>query len=177
MTVANCLSWWDDITYIIYSPPENDSRALILASNLHSMDTKRKQTTSPSATLPSKLRRLDPPSFSLPYTSPVSTSRPPPFQQPLPLLTFSYTPSRVLEFTDSALKYFVDPPRGADLGYAYERWIRRPEARGRLDGLLEAWDKARGGLAEVSVVTWRGVITKYVSYPQYPISCLWLMWA
>lgn len=100
------------------------------------------------------------------YTTP-SQSIPPPFQQPLPLLTFSYTPSRTLEFTNSALRYFVDPPRGADLGYGYERWVKRPEERGRIDGLLTAWEKIRsGGVlggSEVGVVAWRGVITKYVT--------------
>ena len=103
--------------------------------------------------------------YSLPYAS-TSTSTaprpPPPFQQPLPLLTFSYTPSRELVFDDSALKYFVGPPRGADLGYRYDRWIRRPEERGRVDGLLKAWSKirAKGGLGEIGVVSWRGVMTK-----------------
>ena len=94
-------------------------------------------------------------------TSSVST---PPFQQPLPLLTFSYTPTRTLEFTDSALRYFVEPSRGADLNYGVERWIRRPEERGRIDGLLKAWGRirSRGGIGEVGVVTWRGVMTKYV---------------
>ena len=65
-------------------------------------------------------------------------------------------------FDNSALKYFVEPPRGADLGYRYDQWIRRPEERGRLDGLLEAWSKikAKGGLGEIGVVSWRGVMTK-----------------
>ena len=35
----------------------------------------------------------------------------PPFQQPLPLLTFSYTSSRELVFDDSALKDFAFPFR------------------------------------------------------------------
>ncbi len=96
---------------------------------------------------------------------------PVPFQQPSQLLSFSYTPTRELEFNDIALRYYVHPPPGADLRYGYERWIKRPEERGRLDGLLKAIAKFRsrldaGGssgdawLRDISVVSWRGVMTK-----------------
>jgi len=131
------------------------------------MSTKRKHDE-PSCTIPNKHPRTHSPlpsHHSLPY-SPSSTQTqsppaPPPFQQPLPLLTFSYTPTRSLEFTDSALRYYVDPPRGADLNYGVERWVRRPEERGRVDGLLRAWGKVRGmGVGDVGVVGWRGVMTK-----------------
>ncbi|KIP04285.1 hypothetical protein PHLGIDRAFT_109789 [Phlebiopsis gigantea 11061_1 CR5-6] len=101
---------------------------------------------------------------------------PVPFQQPSTLLTFSYTPERVLEYTDSALRYYVEPPPRADLKYGYDRWIKRPEERGRLDGLLQAVAKYRskidgaGGdgaawLREIAVVSWRGVITKILTAP------------
>jgi RAT1-interacting protein len=126
---------------------------------------------------PTKIPRFhSPPSpepHKFPYIS-VSPTPTPPFQQPLPLLTFSYTPSHILEFTDSALRYFVNPPQGADLNYGVERWIKRPEERGRVDGLLKAWSKVRGkgkegaGLGEVGVIAWRGVITKYVSCVLFP---------
>jgi RAT1-interacting protein len=107
------------------------------------------------------------PSHSLPYRTnvPSHTTRPTPFQQPAPLLTFSYTPDRTLEFTDSAMRYYVDPPLGAQLRYGYERWIKKPETRGRIDGLLKGLSRARemsGGGGEVGVVSWRGVMTKYV---------------
>lgn len=114
---------------------------------------------------PNKHPRLQSPIITkLSYPTPSSPATTPQFQQPLPLLTFSYTPTRTLEFTDSALRYFVDPPRGADLNFGVERWIRRPEERGRLDGLLKAWEKvtSAGGVRDVGVVTWRGVMTKYV---------------
>ncbi|KAF8910602.1 hypothetical protein CPB84DRAFT_1764102, partial [Gymnopilus junonius] len=39
------------------------------------------------------------------------------------LTTFSYTPEHVQEFTDSALRYYVDPPPGANLSYGFERWV------------------------------------------------------
>lgn len=91
-----------------------------------------------------------------------------PFQQPTQIISFSYTPSRVLEFTDSALRYFVDPPPGAKLNHGYDRWVKRPEERGRLDGLVKAFSNAWSGeaaasLRDVGVVSWRGVMTKYVT--------------
>lgn len=100
-------------------------------------------------------------------------ANPVPFQQPTGLLTFSYTPQHVLEFTDSALRYYVDPPRGADLRYGYERWIKRPEEITRLDSLLRAVERVmqktdasmgEGSgikwIQDIAVVTWRGIITK-----------------
>lgn len=95
------------------------------------------------------------------------TVTPPPFQKPMPILSFSYDPSRTLLFDDSAMRYFVDPPIGAELSYGYDRWIRRPEEKGRLDGLLKAYSRAKIGrkvdLSDVAVVSWRGVMTKYVA--------------
>jgi RAT1-interacting protein len=90
--------------------------------------------------------------------------RPVAFQQPTPLVTFSYNSSRVLEFNNSSLRYYVDPPPGADLKYGYDRWIRRPEEKGRIDGLLKAYMKVREKNPGVSlnggVVAWRGVMTR-----------------
>ena len=113
-------------------------------------------------------------SLTLVYPSTTtSQTHPVPFQQPTGLLTFSYTPQRVLEFNDSALRYYIDPPPGAELRYGYERWIKRPEERGRLDGLLRAVERviqktdASAGpgsgkkwLKDIAVVTWRGIMTK-----------------
>ena len=110
--------------------------------------------------------------FTYPSTStPARLGHPVHFQKPQSLLTFSYSPSRVLEFNDSALRYYVDPPRGANLRYGYDRWIRRPEEKGRLDGLLRSLikigiDRRQKGetstawLRDIGVVSWRGVMTK-----------------
>ena len=88
------------------------------------------------------------------------------FQQPTPLTTFSYDSKREFRFDNSSLRYYVDPPHGADLRYGYERWVKRPEEKGRLDGLLKAWLKVRNGFPEGSmnggVIAWRGVMTRYV---------------
>ncbi|KAI5892903.1 RAI1-domain-containing protein [Schizophyllum commune H4-8] len=94
--------------------------------------------------------------------------RSPAFQQPSPLVSFSYTPARVLEFTNSALKYYIPPPRsGLRLDYGYERWVRRPEERGRLDGLLKAYARVleRGAAGQIGIVSWRGVMTKILTAP------------
>ena len=64
------------------------------------------------------------------------------------------------------MRYYVGPPVGADLGHGYERWNRRPEERGRLDGLLRAISEfRRGGTGDpaVNIVSWRGVMTKCVN--------------
>lgn len=99
-----------------------------------------------------------------------------PFQQPTPLTTFSYDSKRELRFDDSALRYYVDPPHGADLRYGYERWVKRPEEKGRLDGLLKAWLKVRNGFPEGfmngGVIAWRGVMTRYVKARDRPSSRL-----
>ncbi|KAG6857398.1 hypothetical protein H0H87_004760 [Tephrocybe sp. NHM501043] len=106
---------------------------------------------------------LDYPDISKPITQQT------PFQQPTPVISFSYTPSRVLQFDDSALRYYVDPPREAKLGHGYQQWVRKPDGRGRIDGLLQAFAKARSEsgvpLQDVGVVAWRGVMTKILTSP------------
>ncbi|KAG8951790.1 decapping endonuclease targeting mRNA [Tulasnella sp. 408] len=89
---------------------------------------------------------------------------PPPFQRPLALLTFSYTPERKLVWDDSAMKFYKNPPLNAPLDRDYDKWIKRPEERGRLDGLLRALRRkaVRPEAARADVVTWRGVMTKFV---------------
>jgi len=94
-------------------------------------------------------------------------------QQPLQLTTFSYTAQRELIFDNSAMKYYIEPPRGAKLDYGYERWIQRgeKEEKGRIDSLLLALERIQHGkgqdgeagkerVKELGVVSWRGVMTK-----------------
>lgn len=142
---------------------------------------KRPHTPEEPTNHPEKKVKLssDPPAIPqaklLPYPSPGHALEPVPFQQPQQLLTFSYTPEHVLEFTNSALRYYVPPPPGADLKYGYDRWIKRPEEKGRIDSLLRAVDKVRKEmdrgegsvkgkgrewLRSIGVVSWRGVMTK-----------------
>jgi len=94
--------------------------------------------------------------------------KPVPFQKPSVLTTFSYTSEHVQEFTDSALRYFVDPPLGSNLSFGYDRWVRKSDDRGRIDALLKAISKIKaeangGSLPEIGVVSWRGIMTKSVS--------------
>jgi len=106
------------------------------------------------------------PSVSLVYPSLTQSSpRAVPFQRPLPLISFSYNKGRELEFSDAAMRYYIDPPPGADLGYGYDRWVRRPEEKGRLDGLLRAISEIRRREASepaIGVISWRGTMTKCV---------------
>lgn len=105
------------------------------------------------------------PSKPAQYTLVIATpapQRPPAFGQPQQLACFSYTPERELCFDNSALKYYVPAPLGADLGYRYEHWIKRPEERGRIDSLLRAIEQKHvvEELKKGAFVAWRGVITK-----------------
>ncbi|KDQ53161.1 hypothetical protein JAAARDRAFT_137557 [Jaapia argillacea MUCL 33604] len=125
--------------------------------------TKRRSEVDPESLAPSEtLHKL-----SYPPTTTPTASKPIPFQQPSTLLTFSYTPDRVLEFNNSAMKHYVDPPQGAELSYGYDRWIKRPDEKGRIDHLLKAWVKVRGGGSGggIGVVLWRGVMTKILIAP------------
>ncbi|EJF63130.1 RAI1-domain-containing protein [Dichomitus squalens LYAD-421 SS1] len=83
-----------------------------------------------------------------------------------------------MEFGDSALRYYIDPPPGADLRYGYERWVKRPEERARLDTLLKAIERVlqnsdtnmgpgsgKKWLRDIALVTWRGVMTKILTAP------------
>ncbi|KAI9463298.1 RAI1-domain-containing protein [Lactarius psammicola] len=110
-----------------------------------------------------------PPSVSLVYPSLTQPSpRAVPFQRPLPLISFSYNKGRELEFSDAAMRYYIDPPPGADLGFGYDRWVRRPEEKGRLDGLLRAVSEIRKHEASdpaIGVISWRGTMTKVLTAP------------
>lgn len=103
----------------------------------------------------------------LSYPGKLSNVEQTPFQQPSQLISFSYTPEHVQEFTDSALRYFVDPPIGSNLGYGYGRWNNESDDRGRIDALLRAVSKIKsdvaacgGALPEIGLISWRGVMTK-----------------
>jgi RAT1-interacting protein len=132
----------------------------------HSSDICDQSLESPSASRrspPPKRTKTDP-TLDYPDTS-RPASRSIQFQQPTQIISFSYTPTHTLEFTNSALRYLVDPPLSAKLGYGYDRWVKKPEERSRIDALLQAFSKARSGsasasLRDVEVVAWRGVMTR-----------------
>ncbi|KAF7340792.1 RAI1 domain-containing protein [Mycena sanguinolenta] len=113
-------------------------------------------------------RSLAPPQvYALAY---LAAGAAPAFQQPTQIISFSFTPARELEFTDSALRYLASPPPRAQLTYGYDRWVRRPERRPRIDGLLRALSAARAkrhqALASgVGAVAFRGVLTRILTAP------------
>jgi RAT1-interacting protein len=109
---------------------------------------------------PAKHRKLS--EHKLSYAS-VPANKVATFQKPIPLITFSYDASHKLHFDDRALRYYHPPPaRDANLNYGYERWIRRPDEKGRLDNLLRALVEAKVEFngKDVGVVGWRGVLTR-----------------
>ena len=83
-------------------------------------------------------------------------------QQPVQLTSFSYNSAHELEFNDSALRYYVDPPPGARLDYGFHRWPTKIETRPRIDTLLKAYSRVRNeyAMGEIGLVSWRGVMTK-----------------
>lgn len=104
----------------------------------------------------------------LPYTktSPNQPVKSTPFQLPTQISTFSYDDKHTQLFGDSALRYYVDPPRSARLDYGYDRWVRKPDDRGRLDPLLKAISRMREDpsksqmVPDNGLVCWRGILTK-----------------
>ncbi|KAF8206227.1 hypothetical protein K438DRAFT_1816842 [Mycena galopus ATCC 62051] len=99
----------------------------------------------------------------------IRPQQPPPFSSH-PNHLLSYTPAHELEFTDSALRFLAAPPPRAQLAHGYDRWVRRPEMRPRIDGLLCALSAARAkrhpALANgVGAVGWRGVLTRILTAP------------
>lgn len=92
----------------------------------------------------------------------VAPAKAPALQYPNQLTTFSYTANHELEFTNSAMRYYCEAPLNADLSYRYENWIKKPESRGRLDGLLKAClrDEVVTERQRANIITWRGVMTK-----------------
>ncbi|KAJ7928857.1 RAI1-domain-containing protein [Mycena leptocephala] len=119
--------------------------------------------------MPERRSSPSPALYTLAYPALTAAPTPAPaFQQPTQIISFSYTPQRELEFTDSALRFLAAPPPRAQLAHGYDRWVRRPETRPRIDGLLRALSAARAkkhpALASgVGAVAWRGVLTRWLT--------------
>ena len=92
-----------------------------------------------------------------------------PFQLPTQITSYSHDEEHRQRFDNSALRYYVGAPVGARLDYGYDRWIRKPDSRGRLDGLLNALQELKknpstaAGVPPDGLVCWRGIMTKCVS--------------
>ncbi|KAK4335761.1 Decapping nuclease, partial [Rhodotorula toruloides] len=137
-------------------------------------------STTPSApSLPAASSSLAPapiPSTSLPIYPPAHyLSHPPPtFQLPHHLTSFSYSPSRDLLLDpsnkDDALVWYCEPRVGSDLHRGFGEAVWRDggvdEGLDALVDTLSAWaardatGQADDVLCKVSVITWRGMMTK-----------------
>ncbi|GAA5822437.1 hypothetical protein JCM3770_000270 [Rhodotorula araucariae] len=103
-----------------------------------------------------------------------AATAPPAFQQPIHLASFSYSPTRELllddERKDDALAYYHEPRLGSDLNFAFDRAAWRDASIDEgLDALLDSlstWaakqptPAADDLLGKISVITWRGMMTK-----------------
>ena len=152
-------------------PPDTGDCGVRLPVLIQRCPMKRKADVDSEKTLEpiSNRRRTDEraplPEGCLRLSFPSSVSRQlPAFQYPNQLISFSYTPERELVFDDSAMRYYCVPPLNSDLGFAYDAWIKRPEERGRLDGLLTAClrEEVTPERTRANVITWRGIMTKCV---------------
>ncbi|GAA5922870.1 hypothetical protein JCM3775_006164 [Rhodotorula graminis] len=98
----------------------------------------------------------------------------PQFQQPFHLASFSYSPARELllddDRKDDALAYYHEPRLGSDLNVGFESAVWRDGSVDEgLDALLDClstWASKQPStaadelLGKISVITWRGMMTK-----------------
>ncbi|KAF9026457.1 hypothetical protein BDZ89DRAFT_1067548 [Hymenopellis radicata] len=81
-----------------------------------------------------------------------------------PILSFSYDSNHTQKFDDSARRYFVDPPVGAQLSYGYDDWVPPPTEDGKLDDVLRAISRAQSAgnldLSQINAIAWRGAMTR-----------------
>lgn len=92
---------------------------------------------------------------------------------------FSVTPSDEIRYDSSMLRYFVDPPSGADLRAGYYDCLQSNACNStlghpnRLDSLVEACLQlgAKQVLKKAHVVTSRGILKRYVSFKYIVNSC------
>ncbi|GAA5839329.1 hypothetical protein JCM9279_005907 [Rhodotorula babjevae] len=140
----------------------------------------------PSLAAPSPAAPLAPPPATAPHNTCASHVVHPPahylgastalpqFQQPFHLASFSYSPTRELLLDDArkddALAYYYEPRLGSDLNVGFERAVWRDGSVDEgLDALLDClstWAAkqplaaADDLLGKISVITWRGMMTK-----------------
>lgn len=100
----------------------------------------------------------------------------PAYHQPTLISTYSHLPDRSMIHDDTSMAYYRPAPIGADLNTGFERKIERDEdVDEHLDGLCEAlrnvWEGGGRGERRGGVVTWRGMITRWVNLSRTHISC------
>lgn len=105
----------------------------------------------------------------LPDTS-AGPRKPPPYQEPLLLHTYSHLADRSYVDGNDSMAYFKMPPLPCDLNRCYEHRIERDlEKPEHLDGVCESLlrisqrrlEQGDGSvLGRGSIITWRGMLTK-----------------
>ncbi|KAM0748120.1 RAI1-domain-containing protein [Meredithblackwellia eburnea MCA 4105] len=127
-------------------------------------------STSPPPTLPTAFLPIHHPSHYTPPGAPPTA-----FQLPTHLTSFSYSPTRELLMgarKDEAIAHYAEPRLGADLNTGFEECVWRDDTVDEgLDSLLDTLSNfeeddstgaARDILERNHVVTWRGMITKFM---------------
>jgi hypothetical protein len=98
---------------------------------------------------------------------PGPSSRRPPYQEPHLLHTYSHLPSREIHHDVPPLAYHTRAPIGCDLNNGCTKRIERdPRLQEHLDGLCEGlirYVRRKGSLKKGALVTWRGMLTRYVA--------------
>lgn len=89
-----------------------------------------------------------------------------PFQQPVPIASFSYDESRTLHHDNRSRRFYHPPPPRADLNRGFEEVVERDESvNEHLDSLLLSLMRLeKAGKDEhrrrANLITWRGMMTK-----------------
>lgn len=87
----------------------------------------------------------------------------PGYRSPVLVGTYSHLPDRSITFDDASMAYYTPAQAGADLSYGFERRVERYESvQEHLDGLCESIMRY-GGERPGGIITWRGMMTKWVT--------------
>ncbi len=89
-------------------------------------------------------------------------------EKPHLLTTYSHLANREIVHNNESMVYHSPAPIGVDLNYGFERMIERDPMKDieeHLDGLCESlrrWSEEGGKMKKGSLVTWRGMMTRWV---------------
>ena len=94
---------------------------------------------------------------------------PPAYRKPILVSTYSHQQDRSIKHDDSSMMYYREAPEGVDLNYRFdERTERAEDEDEHLDGICEALqnvlENGKQGERKGGIITWRGMITRYVCF-------------
>ncbi|PQE13825.1 RAI1 protein [Rutstroemia sp. NJR-2017a BBW] len=88
-------------------------------------------------------------------------------RRPREIACFSYDDNHQFRLDDSSIRYYYPPYLGADLSKGFDTFKKLDdEADDHLDSLLKTiinYEQKEGKKVEVDVVTWRGMMTKFMA--------------